>query len=152
MSLSSSQPSPPHSWARQVFVIAGWANIVAILLATRAFTDSTISQVDPEGFSTPSLVLIMIWGTAYLAVAPRWQRLPQMCLVFAVEKLVYVVMWTQWIRHHRDQLDGVWEEDPLIALFYGGYGIVDLGFGCFFFWAWLQARQTSPDSPTPDEE
>ena len=153
-SSSTDAPShpPPLDWARKVFVMAGMANIMTILVATRAFTYPLISEVDPAVFGTPSLVLIMVWGCAYLAVAPHWRRLPQMCLVFMMEKLVYVVMWSRWISEHSDQLGGLWEQDPQIALFYGGYGVVDTGFSCFFFWAWLQARRPITDPQAPDEE
>jgi hypothetical protein len=146
MHLSHKTPpdSAPLAWARKVFVMAGMANIMTILVATRAFTDSLISEVDPAVFSTPGLILIMIWGFAYLAVAPHWRQLPQMCLVFMLEKLVYVVMWTLWMLERRDQLQGLWEINWQIALFYGGYGLVDAAFTIFFFWAWTQAR-TRPE-------
>ena len=137
----SSALAPPPQWVRKVFGMAGMANIVTILVATRAFTDPLISQVDPAVFSTPSLVLIMVWGLAYLTVAPHWWKLPPMCLVFMLEKLVFVAMWVRWILSSRDQLPGLWEIDWQIALFYGGYGIVDTFFSLFFFWAWLQARK-----------
>ena len=137
----NSVTTPPPPWVRKVFVMAGMANIVTILVATRLFTDPLISQVDPAVFSTPSLILIMVWGLAYLTVAPHWWKLPPMCLVFMLEKLVFVGMWVRWMLHSRDQLPGLWEIDWQIALFYGGYGVVDIAFSGFFFWAWTRARR-----------
>jgi hypothetical protein len=121
------------------------SNIVTVLIATRLFTDPLISQVDAQVFSTPSLVLVMIWGLAYLAVAPHWRKVPQMCLVFMAEKLVYVTLWSMWILESRSQLSGLWEINWQIALFYGGYGIVDMGFSAFFFWAWTLTRRSDGD-------
>ena len=143
LSTTSNHGPPPPVWARKVFVMAGMANIVTILIATRAFTDPLISQVDPSVFSTPGLVLIMVWGLAYLTIAPIWWKIPRMCLVFMLEKLVYVVCWILWISKQHDQLPGLWDINWQIALFYGGYGIVDTAFSLFFFWAWMTARKHS---------
>ena len=134
-------PTDHHpTWIRKTFQIAGLVNIVGILLVSHAFTDSLISDLDPDVFSTPSLILIMVWGCAYLSVGPYWQKIPTISLVFAIEKLVYVVMWFRWISERHNELPAIWNQNPPIALFFGGYGVVDLAFGLFFLWAWRKAR------------
>ena len=85
--------------------------------------------------------ICLLWGAAYLAA----QEKSPIFLVFAIEKLFYVVRWLQWMREN----DGMGEIKKafrsndkfkiLAPLFHSTYGTGDFLFGVLFFLTWLGA-------------
>lgn len=51
------------------FVSAAIANIGGVLLFSRLFSNEVISASDPVVMSTFGIVMIMVWGLAYLGAA-----------------------------------------------------------------------------------
>ncbi len=131
------------------FVLAGGANIGGVLLFTRGFTSSAISEAQPAVLSTFGLVAIILWGLAYLAVADARERPRWLVGVFALEKLAYVAAWFSWMRHGGwDGLRALSERDWLAAIFMGIYGINDFAFFLFFLAVWFTWKR-QPDSKRP---
>ena len=68
-------------------------NIGGVLLFSRAFTNDAINQADPVVMSNFGLLMIMVWGLAYLGAAFIKGSIRWLAAEFAVEKLMYVVVW-----------------------------------------------------------
>ena len=51
------------------FISAGLMNIGGVLLFSRGFTNSAINNADPVVMSNFSLLMIAVWGLAYLGAA-----------------------------------------------------------------------------------
>ena len=83
--------------------------------------------------------MVMVWGLAYIAAARQAHQLAVLCFVFAFEKAIYVYTWVQWLSSKSDMLPMLQDEAPLLALFYSSYGIIDLAFAFFFFFAGVRA-------------
>lgn len=114
------------------FRLAGATNILGVLLFSLALTNARLTAHSPVVFSRFGLVCIILWGFAYLSVAEGHERVPYLVAVFAVEKLLYVATWVNWIRRFSDQLPRMFAESPLTGAFYAVYGPLDLLF-CVFF-------------------
>jgi hypothetical protein len=127
-------------WIRRVFVGAGLANVLGMLLASRLFTNAELGRAYPELFSTEGVVLVMLWGAAYISVARCYRDVPWLLLVFVVEKAFYGWTWIQWRVAHGPGLRELLAADRLTGIFYAGYGIVDISFGVFFLYAFVRAR------------
>lgn len=130
---------------RRGFHVAAAFNILGMLLFSRALTNELLGELDPAVFGVPGVVLICIWGLAYLALADSFEAAPRVALVFGIEKLFYVGNWVCWLGSHAGELGGVWARDPMTALFYAGYGLADGAFALFFIYVW--ARQRGAKSP-----
>jgi len=128
-------------WVTIGFIAAGLVNILGILIFSRGFTNDTLSAVYPEVASKFGLVCIMLWGLAYLSVARHPERVPLLCLVFALEKTVYVVSWVMWWADHGSTWNILWQQDRPTALFYAIYGPNDFLFGVFFAWCFWKYRR-----------
>lgn len=123
----------PRRWVTIGFLVAGVLfNILGTLLVSAGFTNRTLTSLDPVVFSNFGLVAIMLWGLAYVAVSKSYHYVPYLVLVFALEKLVYTILWIRWISRFGDQLPGIASQAPMTAMFYRGYGLVDFSFGVFF--------------------
>jgi hypothetical protein len=131
--------SPRLTWG---FVAAGFMNIVGVLLFSRGFTNDYLIELSPNEFSRFGLLVIVIWGLAYLGVARSYPAVPALVLVFALEKAIYTATWFIWLAKHAGAFGMIWERDPLTAVFYAIYGPNDLLFGLFFAWvgfkAWME--------------
>jgi hypothetical protein len=123
------------------FIAAGFTNIFGMLAASEFFSNSAFHELSPEVFSPFGTFMVMVWGLAYLAVAKQAHQLPAICFVFAFEKAIYVYTWVIWISSKSDMLPIIQEKTPLLALFYSGYGIIDLAYGLFFAWVGIRALQ-----------
>jgi hypothetical protein len=73
-------------------------------------------------------------------------------LVFALEKLVYTILWIRWITRFGDQLPGIGSQAPLTVMFYRGYGVVDFSFGIFFACVALATLQHSIRTTSHDRK
>lgn len=111
------------------FIIAGLMNM-SVLIFSRLFTNSTISEFDPSVMSNFGLVMILIWGLAYISVSKKYHSLKWLVGVFAIEKLIYGLVWTNWMLHNT--ISDVYEKDLMAGLFYSTYGINDWVFFIFF--------------------
>ena len=106
--------------------------MLGVLLFSRGFTNEALIARSPVVFSRFGLVCIVLWGLAYLAVARRYQHVPLLVAVFAVEKFVYAGTWIGWMARFGSELPGLFRESPLAAVFFAVYGPNDLLFAVFF--------------------
>ena len=111
------------------FIIAGLMNL-SVLIFSRLFTNSTIAEFDTEVMSNFGLLMIVLWGLAYISVAKTYQNVKWLVAVFAIEKFAYGFTWTKWILNNN--LSDVYEKDTMAGLFYSIYGINDWLFFVFF--------------------
>lgn len=121
-------------------VAAALMNIGGVLLFSRAFTNTAINHADPVVMSNFGLLMIMVWGLAYLAAAMIESSTKWLVAAFALEKLVYVVVWVGWLSGN--SLASLYTGDLFAAVFYSIYGPNDLVFMVFFAWAfWVQRSE-----------
>jgi hypothetical protein len=111
------------------FIIAGLMNST-VLIFSRFFTNETISEFDTAVMSKFGLLMILVWGLAYIAVAKQFENVKWLVGVFAVEKFIYGCRWIDWIANNT--LSSVFEKDKMAGLFYASYGINDWLFFIFF--------------------
>lgn len=121
------------------FILAAIMNL-SVLVFSKLFTNPTIPEFDPDVMSTFGLVMIVLWGLAYVAVAKNYYKVKWLVRVFAIEKLVYGVVWIQW--HLNNNLSDVFEKDILAGLFYSVYGINDFLFCAFFVYVFLKLKNS----------
>lgn len=117
------------------FYLAGFANIAGVLNATKFFTNDIIMKVDPEVMSKFGLIMIIVWGLAYLSVAKSFTKVKWLILVFAIEKLCYGLYWTKWILNN--DMEVITKKYPSTSLFYSTYGINDWIFFVFFSYVFI---------------
>ena len=129
----------PNRFVFLGFIAAGFTNIIGMLAASEFFTNAAFHAQSPEVFSPFGTFMVMVWGLAYLSVASNAHKLPAICFVFAFEKAIYVYTWVQWMSSKSDMLPMLQDEAPLLALFYSGYGLIDLAFALFFLFAGARA-------------
>lgn len=119
-------------------VAAALMNISGVLVFSRAFTNSAINDADPVVMSNFGLLMIAVWGLAYLGAATISSDIKWLVGAFAVEKLVYVVVWIMW--HSENSLSQLYSTDVLAGVFYCIYGINDFVFMLFFAWVFSSRR------------
>jgi len=123
------------------FIAAAMMNIGGVLIFSRAFTNSAINEFDPVVMSNFGLLMIIVWGLAYLGAASITSGIKWLAAAFAIEKLVYVVVWLLWINDN--SLAAVYEKDLFAGVFYSIYGINDFVFMLFFAWVFLTQNKLS---------
>jgi hypothetical protein len=121
------------------FIIAGLMN-TSVLVFSRLFTNPTIPEFDPDVLSNFGLVMILIWGLAYLSVAKNYAKVKWLIGVFAVEKLIYGIVWANWMLNN--SVSDVFEKDTMAGLFYSIYGINDWIFSIFFLLVFIQLSKS----------
>jgi len=112
------------------FIAAGLMNIGGVLLFSRAFTNEAINQADSVVMSNFGLLMIMVWGLAYISVCNVYENVRWLIAVFAIEKLVYILVWGMWIANN--DLNSLYEKDLFAGVFYTIYGPNDIIFMLFF--------------------
>ncbi|MCB7479823.1 hypothetical protein [Christiangramia sediminis] len=117
------------------FVIAGLMNM-SVLVFSRFFTNPVIPEFDPMVMSNFGLLMIVIWGLAYISVAKNYQDIKWLVGVFAIEKFIYGYIWINWMSHN--SIADVYDKDLFSGLFYSVYGINDWIF--FFFFSFVFIR------------
>ncbi len=126
---------------RNGFIAAGLMNIGGVLLFSRLFTNSAINSADPVVMSNFGLLMIVVWGLAYVGAATITSNMKWLAAAFALEKLVYVVVWLQWLS--ANSLSQTYADDAFAGVFFGIYGANDLISMLFFAWiALTQFRKT----------
>ncbi len=128
------------------FIAAGVANIGATLLLSKGLTNDVMTAVAPKVMSTFGLVMIMTWGLAYIAVAKSYAAVKWLVLTFAVEKLIYGVVWTKWILNN--EVGPIFEMDTMAGIFYSIYGLNDWIFCVFFTVVFIQLMKKHNALPT----
>ena len=126
---------------RRGFQIAGAVNILGMALFSRALTNEYMAELDPGLFTSAGILLICIWGLAYLALANSYAEAPRVSLVFAIEKAFYALAWARWMLAHAGELPEIFARDWMTGMFFSSYGLVDGAFGLFFAWVWWQHRR-----------
>ena len=119
-------------------IVAALMNIGGVLIFSRAFTNVAINNADPIVMSNFGLVMIVVWGLAYLGAAAIGSNIKWLVGAFAVEKLVYVVVWVMW--HSENSLAQLYATDIFAGIFYSIYGINDFLFMLFFARVFLLQR------------
>ena len=119
-----------RSQIRNGFIAAGLMNIGGVLLFSRAFTNIAINKSDPVVMSNFGLLMIVVWGLAYLGAAAITSNIRWLAGAFALEKLVYVVVWVRWLSEN--SLAQLYSEDLFAGAFFSVYGANDLIFMLFF--------------------
>ena len=117
------------------FIAAGLMNIGGVLLFSRAFTNSAINTADPVVMSNFGLLMIVVWGLAYLGAAVIGANIKWLAGAFALEKLVYVVAWVMWLS--ANSLQQLYAKDVFAGMFFSIYGLNDFVFMLFFAWVFL---------------
>jgi hypothetical protein len=125
---------------RNGFIIAGVMNIAGVLLFSRLLTNTVINEADPVVMSNFGLVMIAVWGLAYLGAASIGASVKWLAAAFAFEKLVYVLVWVMW--HSKNSVSAVFTTDLFAGVFYSIYGLNDFLFMLFF--AWVFYSQSRP--------
>ena len=125
------------------FILAGMMNL-SVLVFSKLFTNPTIPEFDPDVMSTFGLIMIVLWGLAYVAVAKNYYKVKWLVRVFAIEKLVYGIVWIQWLLNHN--LSDVYDKDILAGLFYSMYGVNDLLFCVFFVYVFLTLKDSNENA------
>ncbi len=116
-------------------IAAGAMNIGGVLLFSRAFTNTAINTADPVVMSNFGLVMIVVWGLAYWGAASIGANIRWLMSAFAIEKLVYVVVWVTWLSNN--SLMSLYSIDTFAGVFYSIYGMNDFIFMLFFFWVFI---------------
>jgi len=119
----------------QGFVLAGLMNS-SVLVFSRFFTNSAIAEFDPVVMSNFGLLMIFIWGLAYISAAKNYAKVKWLVGVFAVEKLIYGCVWINWLLNNT--IYDVYEKDTMAGLFYSIYGINDWLFFVFFSYVFFR--------------
>lgn len=133
-----------YSFVKAGFIAAAIANFSGVLLFSKGLTNTVLMETDPVVMSSFGLVMIMVWGLAYLAAAFTQANLKWFAAAFAIEKLVYVVCWVTWITSH--SLSDVYQQDLFAGIFYSIYGVNDAIFMLFFVWVYLKGAKASMDT------
>lgn len=116
-------------------IAAGMMNIGGVLVFSRAFTNEAINHADPVVMSNFGLLMIVIWGLAYLCAATVTSQIKWLVGAFAIEKLAYVIVWANWISDH--SLAQLYSTDLFAGAFYSIYGLNDFVFMVFFAWVFF---------------
>jgi hypothetical protein len=123
---------------RNGFIAAGLMNIIAVLVLSKFFTNEVIPETDPAVMSNFGLLMIMVWGLAYIALAVNYRKAKWVVGVFVVEKLIYVIAWLMWIVNN--DVSKVYEKDLFAGLFYSDYGLNDFLFFVFFLYVFYKIQ------------
>ena len=121
------------------FIIAGLMNS-SVLLFSRLFTNTTIPEFDPAVMSNFGLLMIFIWGLAYISVAENFKNVKWLIGIFAVEKFIYGYIWINWLINNN--ISAVFEKDLMAGAFYAIYGVNDWLFFIFFSFVFIRLMRS----------
>ena len=131
-----------RNFIRNGLIAAGLMNIGGVLLFSRAFTNEAINSADPVVMSNFGLLMIAVWGLAYLGAAAITSSITWLVGAFAVEKLVYVLCWLNW--HSQNSITQLYAKDFFAGAFFSIYGLNDFVFMLFFAWVFFLQRRGGP--------
>jgi hypothetical protein len=118
------------------FILSGLMNILGVLIFSRFFTNSVIPEYDSQAMSNFGLLMIVVWGFAFLSVSKNYDKVPWLIGVFVLEKLIYASHWTNWMINNK--VSEVFEKDKMAGIFYAIYGVNDWIFFFFFLVVFLK--------------
>lgn len=124
-------------FVRNGLIAAALMNIGGVLVFSRVFTNDAVNNADPVVMSNFGLLMIIVWGLAYLAAASIHSSIKWLAAAFALEKLVYVVVWLNWMLEN--SLSSLYSTDLFAGVFYSIYGANDFIFMVFFAWLFLSS-------------
>lgn len=130
--------------ATRLIQIFGVVNLTLLGFLSPLLDGDLLAAQDPLFFSWPGVILIALWGMAYIAVAPHWRVMGVMLIVFALEKAVFAARWVDWMSVNAGNLGDLFRLDPAVALFYSGYGLWDAFCAVVFVVLALRARPEQP--------
>lgn len=116
--------------------LSGIANIGGALIFSKFFTNTVLNEADPVVMSNFGLIMIVIWGLVFLAIAAKWEQLQWLIGAFAIEKFIYGSVWIQWLLNN--DLSAVYEADVMAGMFYTIYGPNDWVFFLFYSVVFMQ--------------
>lgn len=119
-------------------VTAGLMNIGGAVGCSRFFSNTAINEADPVVMSNFGLLMIVIWGLAYIGASTIRSNIMWLAAAFAIEKLIYVLAWLNWLSHN--DLGPVYANDFLAGVFYSIYGLNDFVFMLFFLWLFVSEK------------
>jgi hypothetical protein len=125
---------------RNGLIAAGLMNVLGVLLFSRAFTNQAINSADPVVMSNFGLLMIVVWGLAYLGAAAIPSSIKWLAGAFALEKLVYVVVWIRWLSEN--SLAQLYSKDYFAGAYFSIYGANDFIFMLFFAWVFFQPSRS----------
>lgn len=115
---------------RYGLIAAGAMNIGGVFVFSRAFTNVAINEADPVVMSNFGLLMIVVWGFAYIGAATIRSSIKWLAGALALEKLVYVLAWLLWLS--KNSLSELYSKDFFAGAFYSIYGLNDFVFMIFF--------------------
>ena len=124
---------------RKGFILAGLMNM-SVLLFSKLFTNPVIPEFDPVVMSNFGLLMILIWGLAYISVANNYYKVKWLIAVFAIEKFIYGFTWINW--HLNNSITEVFDKDLFAGMFYAVYGVNDWIFFLFFTYVFFNLLKT----------
>ncbi|MEC7005645.1 MAG: hypothetical protein VXW95_05390, partial [Bacteroidota bacterium] len=113
-------------------------NILGTLTLSRFFTNESLVQIDPTIISSSGLILIIVWGLAFIATSNYYKKNRWIVGVFALEKTTYVAMWCYWYFTKDYTLKSLFDLDFMTGFFYATFGLNDLLFLCFFCYVFFK--------------
>ena len=127
-----------EKYIKNFFYLAGAVNILGTLTLSRFFTNESLVQIDPTIISSSGLILIIVWGLAFIATSNHYQKNRWIVGVFALEKTTYVAMWCYWYFTKDYTLKSLFDLDFMTGFFYATFGLNDLLFLCFFCYVFFK--------------
>ena len=123
---------------RNLFYLAGFINISGTLTFSKFFTNTTLIETDPIVMSKFGLIMIIVWGLAFIATANHFGKNKWIVGVFCLEKTAYVIAWVIWFTNTEHTINNIFEKDVLAGSFYALYGLNDFLFLLFFTYVFFR--------------
>lgn len=124
--------------------LSGIMNIGGVLVLSKLFTNTVINEADPLVMSNFGLLMIVVWGLVFVAIAAKWEQLKWAIGAFFIEKFIYGFIWTKWMMNN--DLSSVYKEDMLAGIFYTIYGLNDWLFCIFYLVVFAYLHRTQKTS------
>lgn len=125
------------------FIISGLMNL-SVLIFSRFFTNTVIPEFDPVVMSNFGLLMIVVWGLAYMSIAKNYHKVKWLVGVFVLEKFIYGYLWINWILNNN--ISEVYKKDIMAGIFYSIYGINDWIFFVFFILVFIKIFKSNNSS------
>ena len=125
------------------FIISGLMNLT-VLIFSRFFTNTVIPEFDPVVMSNFGLLMIVVWGFAYMSIAKNYHKVKWLVGVFVLEKFIYGYLWIKWILNNN--ISEVYKKDTMAGIFYSIYGINDWIFFVFFLLVFIKIFKSKNSS------
>lgn len=124
--------------------LSGIMNIGGVLVFSRLFTNKVINEADPVVMSNFGLLMIVVWGLAFLAMASKWEHLKWIIGVFVIEKFIYGFNWTRWMINN--ELSSIYEADTMAGIYFAIYGLNDWFFCIFYLVVFIYLNKAQRNS------